>query len=878
VTGAKYLETGYFAPYDFDNLEVSGAAAGLMATRVRSSIYIMRAAERLLFKSVHTSCTRFGLSPDGTRLITNTVEYGEPETWFWDIAVDFPTVEYQHPFDAYDVLFLDNDDSLGSVTNDQYVAIYNEEGENFAGIQIQDVGDAPDDPGFGGELAGPLVQDLAVSKNATRVAVVIRYIQKSAEGEVTSFNFVQVYHLDRSNPLGTSAARIFEIFLGSADGIPDVAMALSDDGSLLFCGLGTEGQDGLLYDLNTQNQLNRFSSPSAGTASDLGPIAAQFTQNDAALMVGWTEGFAEIYHREGVDGLRLSPIARSVSAGETVDFTVEALYVDGAAVDVSQKATLTVDPPGAATVNGSAVTVDAGVTIGQTITVTAEYTELGTTKQGQALLTVQDAVFTVLSVDPPKISLSRGQTVDLRFFAHFSGRAVEEVSGAPDLKTSVAPAGLVELSGTTVTVGAQAQYGDVAVTGRITRDGDERTATMNLHIRHPGSMVNPGDFDESMLVDFNDLIYFIGHYGETSASSMWDSRCDFDGDNDVDMPDATAFVGLFGTNYSPGRGWPTSLPSLKPAIDLVLDVPQQAVKPGETFQVKVFAQENLPEAAGFRGGPITVSFDPLKVEYAGAFDPQQILQAPYDSLLTGGVLGNGVISDLAGLTVTDGYGDGSPVLYAVMSFKALAEGAAEFAVAASAGSGLAVTPPVGRVTIGDVNYGSPKSVTIDLGGGGGGGGELPVDVSYQLKQGWNLVGVPLILAGRAEIPEELKFFEWEGDAYKPTENLSPGHGYWVYALEDLELIITGFPAEPAPVVLARGWNLVAPVIETGSLVSDSVLSVVFGWDAETQAYIPQPDIIRGDDPLPFKPWEAYWVYSMNDDVPVWEPEPAAPRR
>lgn len=867
----KFLETGYFAPYDFDNLELSGAASGLVATRVRDSIYIMKAAERLLHRSVHTDTTRFGLSPDGGKLITNSVTSANVFARFWDISLDFPTVFYENPRPtvASDVDFIDNDYSLGAIGEDMFIVIFNPDGQGPMGITVLPPGAAPEDPGApGGELRAPTLDNITASGNGNRVGVVVRYIETDSFGNLTSHNYLQVYDIsDRGNP-----ARIFDAFLGSVEGeIPPVAMTLSHDGALLFYGLSTQDGEGVLFDLTTQRELLVFQPPSMGTLSNAGPAAAQFTDSDGALMVAWTEGYAEIYRREGLDNLRLSPAARSVAAGETVDLSAWVAYADGAEIDVTGRVAFEVEPAVPATLSGSEVTISAGAPDATVFTVTGTYTELGTTVQATSILTVQDAFFTHLSIDPPKLSLARGQAVTARVFAHFADSSVVEVSTDPGLVWNIQPAGAVERTGNVITVAESAQFGDVTVTCRLLRDGDEHEVSMALHISHSGSMINPGDFDESLVVWFNDLIYFIGHYGEIAASPNWDSRCDFDGDGDVDVDDAGTMIGLYGTDYTPGRsGDPANLEGVSRAVaagaDIWLEGPDGAVTPGDSFEVLVHARENHPEAHGFRGGPISILFDPALLEYDGEFIPDEVLVSPYNSFLTEGTLGEGRIDRLAGFTVYDGYGDGEPVLYARLKFRAIAEGTAVLEASAST-SGLVLTPPVGKMTVTSTEF-TGDTVVIELGGG------TEAEINYDLVAGWNLVGIPLhVNAARSGITRDgLQFYAFRGNGFHVTETVEAGRAYWVFSNGDVRLTIRGFPAEPAGLRLSRGWNLIAPLAESPPDHLPPGVRHLYAW---------RPGIgqFEGPDPgtrgCPCLPGEGYWIYCEEDGTILWPPADSA---
>jgi WD40 repeat protein len=707
-TGERFLETGYFVPFDFAGLETTDDGAGLLATRVADSIYIMDMAARLLDMSVHTTCSRFAISLDGTRLLTNSPG---SLTRFWDIAVDFPTVTHENPVFSYDLEFANGGDSLGSMPDDSFVSIFNAAGLRYSGIHV-----AIATSEGGGSASPPLPEDLSVSRGSQRCALVVRQKLESQLG-TTWYSYVQVYDLsDRLAPV-----RLFEKYLGSSENVkPRVVATLSDDGSLLFYGAervsGGEADVSLghLVDLNTGNLLYVFSPPSAGSASNQGLAAAQFTRNDSALMVAWKEGYAEVYERRGMLRIEVSPQARTVPPASFVDLTAVAVYADGSSRDVSERVALAADRPSLVTLAGNRVTVKSGTAAGQQIQITASYSELGSTRTAVSTITAGSPTFLSLSVDPARLSLAPGGSASLHFFAHFAGGTTTEVTTG--LSLTADPADRLTIAGTTVQVPALAQAGMAVVTARYLTQGDERSVQAFVNIQPPLESTNPGDFDHDRDVDFNDLTFFVGHYGETTSSPSWNSSCDFDRDGDVDFNDITYFAGIYGTSYGARKAFEVSAKAVGEAGPLVrvwLEGPATA-KVGDSFQVRVYVEDASATATGVRGGPLDIFFDPALTACVLPFDPYRILQAPFNEMITHGRLLDGRIDELGGVTIESGLGDGVPVLYAVLSFRALAAGTAEFA-ATSGESGLSLAPPVGQVGLDLESFGSALAVMIQAG-------------------------------------------------------------------------------------------------------------------------------------------------------------------
>ena len=145
---------------------------------------------------------------------------------------------------------------------------------------------------------------------------------------------------------------------------------------------------------------------------------------------------------------------------------------------------------------------------------------------------------------------------------------------------------------------------------------------------------------------------------------------------------------------------------------VILDRPLAPVRVGEIFQVRVLVQEDSDLAEGFRGGPLDLFFDNDLVQYHGSFNPDHILQPPYDAFLTHGALQDGLVDDLGGLAIQSGLGDGTAVTYAVLSFEATTPGAAVFR-AGPGESGFALTPPVGQIDTDEIFYGNAVIVNIE---------------------------------------------------------------------------------------------------------------------------------------------------------------------
>ncbi|MDD3954266.1 MAG: InlB B-repeat-containing protein, partial [Lentisphaeria bacterium] len=164
--------------------------------------------------------------------------------------------------------------------------------------------------------------------------------------------------------------------------------------------------------------------------------------------------------------------------------------------------------------------------------------------------------------------------------------------------------------------------------------------------------------------------------------------------------------------------------ALEPLARLTLSGPTEPVALGNLFEIRVQAEELASTANGFLGGPFDLYFDPDHVS-APDFSAATAIQAPYkdESLgLVSGTLLENRIDELGGATVKSGFGNGSKVLYAVISFQAGSLGECIFEAKAGS-SGLTLTTPVGQLPFSRIDYGLPFVVdirpnyTVTVGGG-----------------------------------------------------------------------------------------------------------------------------------------------------------------
>ncbi|BES81545.1 hypothetical protein [Pyrodictium abyssi] len=162
-----------------------------------------------------------------------------------------------------------------------------------------------------------------------------------------------------------------------------------------------------------------------------------------------------------------------------------------------------------------------------------------------------------------------------------------------------------------------------------------------------------------------------------------------------------------------------------------------------------------------------------------------------------------------------------------------------------------------------------------------------VTLQVRLAAGWNLVGVsvepldPRVEAVFEGTPVSAvyyynasagKWMYWVPGSGGTLRELHAGMGLWVYAGEPFTLTITGTPAvEPGP-GLAPGWNLVAPLLGTGSqpYPGDPVYpaeycakygcTAIYYYDPEENRWLFWAPGNPASTLLALQPGKAYYVY------------------
>ena len=115
---------------------------------------------------------------------------------------------------------------------------------------------------------------------------------------------------------------------------------------------------------------------------------------------------------------------------------------------------------------------------------------------------------------------------------------------------------------------------------------------------------NPGDFDGSGRVGFEDFFVFADAFGKGEGDAGYDGAADLTGDGQVGFEDFFGFADLFGTVYSSSR------PTADAGVDAELELTARAhLADGE-----VLVELRATGAVGWRGVGLVVGYDPAILE------------------------------------------------------------------------------------------------------------------------------------------------------------------------------------------------------------------------------------------------------------------------
>jgi hypothetical protein len=139
--------------------------------------------------------------------------------------------------------------------------------------------------------------------------------------------------------------------------------------------------------------------------------------------------------------------------------------------------------------------------------------------------------------------------------------------------------------------------------------------------------------------------------------------------------------------------------------------------------------------------------------------------------------------------------------------------------------------------------------------------EFNTMTAVEYTEGWNLVGLPLIVDDsdyQIQFPDAVAgtLYSFNG-SYDPEETLIQGNGYWLRFNNAGTTTITGIPVTELSLSLSAGWNLISGIstpVEIGAIIDpDNIIinGTIYGFDS---GYVEVDELIPG---------EGCWVRANN---------------
>ncbi len=127
-----------------------------------------------------------------------------------------------------------------------------------------------------------------------------------------------------------------------------------------------------------------------------------------------------------------------------------------------------------------------------------------------------------------------------------------------------------------------------------------------------------------------------------------------------------------------------------------------------------------------------------------------------------------------------------------------------------------------------------------------------VKVVYELNEDWNLIAMPGENADISALKDVIVggFWGWDGTAYEMVEVPSVGNAVWVYALANVEVVVSADKVE-TELNLNPGWNMVGP---TENIAIPEAAHTVYGWNETYQNIATESGILLQGI--------GYWIFSI----------------
>jgi hypothetical protein len=131
-----------------------------------------------------------------------------------------------------------------------------------------------------------------------------------------------------------------------------------------------------------------------------------------------------------------------------------------------------------------------------------------------------------------------------------------------------------------------------------------------------------------------------------------------------------------------------------------------------------------------------------------------------------------------------------------------------------------------------------------------------ITIDVNLKQGWNLVSLPDVIAYTRHFPDAKVMFQFAGGTYQQTDQMLPGIGYWIKNTIDGTYSIEVKQTPELSMSLTAGWHLIGGTtndMTTLSTIPDNVISAIYTY--EHYRYEAVVEIEKG---------RGYWIKVTDD--------------
>ena len=158
----------------------------------------------------------------------------------------------------------------------------------------------------------------------------------------------------------------------------------------------------------------------------------------------------------------------------------------------------------------------------------------------------------------------------------------------------------------------------------------------------------------------------------------------------------------------------------------------------------------------------------------------------------------------------------------------------------------------------------------------------PTEISYELDQGWNLIGIPAkpidgytTASAFSQVPSGgHSMFQYGPSGWEsvsPTTPLDAMDAYWIYS--SIPFVVTIQVQDgPGSRSFHSGWNLISPPgfteKQANEVFSPLLWSYLIRYDGKTQQY-DTIVIMETDDNFIVHPGHGYWIYLQNADTVLY---------